>query len=206
MNPQSLATSAKRSGFTLMELITVITIIAILATMAMPAHHMAMKRMRKLQATNMASNLRTAVTEYQSEYKRFPALSDGSGVEEINGDLKVETTGDSGLMALLMAVKDNEFAEKYNRRMISFFAAKPAKAKGMAGLWVSSEGNYELYDPWKNHYYVIYDADLSNSITAPSEKDGTDTELITDLMVFTHGPNGELGAGDERKNDDIYVY
>lgn len=194
------------AAFTLLELLVVLTIIGILASLVMPAGHQVTMAMRKTQATKTATELRTALMNYYSEYKRFPALQGGSGVEELDGDIKVETSGESGIVAALLAVPDDPVAQKLNRRGISFLSAAPAKQKGQGGVWKEGD-KYELYDPWGNYFFILFDSNYDNAIRAPSRVDGSFGEkVIADVAVWSYGPNKENGKGSGKKNDDIYAY
>lgn len=205
--PTFAAANHPAAGFTLLELLVVLTIIGILATLVMPAGHQVTMAMRKTQATKTATELRTSMMNYYSEYKRFPQLESGAGVEDHFGDTKVETSGKSGLVAALLAVPDDPVAEKYNRRGISFLSSSPAKQKGQAGVWKEGDG-YELCDPWGNYFYILFDSNMDNAIKAPSKIDGSFSEsVIADVAVWSYGPDKEEGKGsNSKKNDDIYAY
>lgn len=195
------------AAFTLLELLVVLTIIGILASLVMPAGNQVTLAMRKMQATKMATELRTAIMNYYSEYKRFPPLTTGAGVEEHFGDTKVTTTGESGLIAALLSVPEDQTAQKLNPRGISFMSSTTAKQKGQAGVWKEGDG-YELYDPWGNYYFILFDSNMDNAIKAPSKVDGTfGDSVIAEVAVWSYGPDKEEGKGSKsKKNDDIYAY
>jgi len=205
-HPVSTPPGGTRSAFSLMELLVVLTIIGILATIMMPAGQQVIKAMRKTQATKTATELRTAIMNYYSEYKRFPDFQDG--VQDHFGDTLVETSGESGVVDALLAVPDSQLAEEFNRRGISFLSAKPAKEKGQSGVWKTDDGSYELYDPWGSYFQVLYDSNMDNAIKAPSKDDGAfDDFVITDVAVWSYGPDGEAAEpGSDKRNDDIYAY
>lgn len=62
-------------AFTLIELLVVIAIIAILAAMLLPVLAIAKKHAQMTQVHLETSNIANAITQYQSDYSRFPVSS-----------------------------------------------------------------------------------------------------------------------------------
>lgn len=217
IHPASGIFSSTLDAFTLLELLVVITIIGVLAGLSIPTGDMVMKTMRKMEASKTATELRTAMMNYFSEYKRFPTLEESGGVQKMSdghsdGDTEVETSGDSGLISALMAEPDNQVAEKLNRRGVQFFSAakakqKPESQKGPGGLWKEGD-QYELFDPWGNYYHIMFDSNGNGVIKPPSKTDGSSgEELMAEVAVWSYGPDHEAGkGGNSKKNDDVYTY
>ena len=189
-----------QSGFSLVELMVVITIIGILTSIAIPIGNEVMKRQRRLHATKIAVELRTALTNYYTEYRRFPALDPGS-----SRDTEVTTDGSKGLITALMAVPGAEPTLRLNRRGIQFFSTRPARSHRSPGV-VKDGSGYKLNDPWGNPYIIVYDYDNDGQIEAPS-LNGEGKELIPGTVaIWSHGPNQVLGKGTDSKTDDIYAF
>lgn len=195
-----IVTPSHRSAFTLIELLVVITIIGILTGIMLPVGHQVMKSMRKTQATKTATELRTALMNYYTEYKRFPALQTSTST-----DTEVKTDESTGLITALMAVPDSQHTKQFNRRGILFFSTKTAKSKDGPGVW-GSGSNYKLNDPWGMPYIVAYDSNYDNQIEVPSKVGGGKEPLFASVAVWSWGPNAEEGKGKEKKNDDIYAF
>jgi prepilin-type N-terminal cleavage/methylation domain-containing protein len=70
-----LTRSSASSAFTLVELLVVMGIIAVLAGLAFPAIGGAIKAAKRTQASTMISNLKVAVTAYNTEYGTWPVPS-----------------------------------------------------------------------------------------------------------------------------------
>ncbi len=67
---------AKRSGFTLVEVLTVIAIIALLAALILGLASSAQKKAARSKAEAEISQLENAVTDYQRKYGRVPRTRD----------------------------------------------------------------------------------------------------------------------------------
>jgi len=208
-------------GFSLMELMVVITIIAILSSIIIPAGHAVQKNMKKVQAQKTCTELRTGLMSYFSEYKRFPAFPGAAGA-----DVTVATDATSPIMPTLLGVDVT-----YNRRSIQFFSTRPAKAKGMPGLYRASGGELELLDPFmsgqggnSNPYYVMIDSNYDNTLLVPTRDSGgsgggsgadggggggggggTTEEIYTNVAVWSYGADGEQGSTG-KSSDDVTAY
>ena len=70
--------SADSQAFTLIELTVVILTIAILMGLVFTAGQGVLNRSRKVQATNDATQIVTAVNAYYTEYGKYPLLDQGA--------------------------------------------------------------------------------------------------------------------------------
>ena len=167
----------------------VITIIGILAAMAFPGAKGVLDKARKAATENMALQVRTAISAYYTEYRRYPVPKGSSGETTIRSD---ET-----LMDILLGADGN----KYNPRGISFYSGKKAKgSKG--GLVMNSGGGGQLVDPWGELFYVIMDTDYNNRVEAPFSKKGDqggNNTVPDNVIVWSTGPDGPE-ADDDKDN------
>lgn len=194
-----------RSGFSLMELMVVITIIAILSSIIIPAGNQVQKNMKRVQAQKTCTELRTALMSYFTEYKRFPALQGNTGA-----DITVPTDASNPLMGTLLGVDPT-----FNRRGVQFFSTRPAKQRGMPGLFRSGDGTQlELLDPFmaapdgnSNPYFVMIDTNYDNTLQVPSRgtEDSPTEQIFTNVAVWSYGPDGQQGSQSGR-SDDVTAY
>lgn len=84
-----------QKGFTLIELMIVVAIIAILSAFALPAYQDYTIRTRVAEGLNLASSAKVAVTEYYTNFKKWPTSNSDAGLADAskitgNGVDKVE--------------------------------------------------------------------------------------------------------------------
>ena len=154
---------------------------ALVLTSCLPAQ----KRMLETMAMRDAMELRSALMNFQAEYRRFPTLSDS----QADGDWVGETTPD--LITGLIGEGDKD----WNPRKITFYAARMAE-KNRSGLTETSSGEYQLIDPWGNPYQVAIDTNYDQKLSIP--QDGADSlELRYEVAVWSCGVDGVSGTDDD---------
>ena len=145
-------------GFTLIELLVVMTIIAVLAGGIFSAAQFAIRNSQKVRAQHSAVGLAQGITNFTSDYGRFPFPS-GTKAEKFdsNAAFMINLTG-----------KDAEF----NKRSRNFVDGMPL-AKGappVGGLYY--QGNSaELFDSWGNYFEIRMDHDGDGQVDNPEGGD-----------------------------------
>ncbi|NOX99778.1 MAG: prepilin-type N-terminal cleavage/methylation domain-containing protein [Verrucomicrobia bacterium] len=176
---------SSRSGFTLMELLVVITIILILAGISFPAAQGVLAKAQKSSAENMALQVRSSISAYYTEYRRYPIpRGTASGAD-------VTIVTDENLMDILLGA-DTANGQQYNPRGISFFAGKKAKGANN-GLVMNASGGGRLLDPWGQLFQVTIDTDFNNRVNAES-RTGSMEIVPQNVVVWSTGKSGAGGA------------
>ncbi|MCF6311565.1 MAG: type II secretion system GspH family protein [Verrucomicrobiales bacterium] len=176
-------------AFTLIELLVVITIIGILAAMAFPGASAVLGKARRAGAKNQALQVRSAISAYYTEYRRYPIQGGSAG-----GDQQVQTN--NVLMDVLLGAQGNPL----NPRGIAFFAGKQARGGGAnakGGLVMSGNGGGLLVDPWGMQFNVILDTNFDNRVLAPFSKSGNagGNNIVPDsVIVWSLGPDAGVGG------------
>lgn len=83
------------ASFTLVEILVVVSIIGLLAGLSIPAVGGAMHAARKAKVTAMAHQIRTALTQFNTEYGYFPTNGMSQGMGTTAKDLALALTGNS---------------------------------------------------------------------------------------------------------------
>jgi prepilin-type N-terminal cleavage/methylation domain-containing protein len=131
-----------QTGFTLVELLVVISIIGILAGLMSVAIPRAMEGGKKAKAKGELNAVVAAVKAYKQEYGRWP------GSATATSDTTFQDANSKYLLSALSGT-NNTLVEN------------PKSVRFLEGA--STDGT--MKDPWGTQYFVILDADESNSMT-----------------------------------------
>lgn len=143
----------RRSGFTLIELLVVITIIGLLAGLSFPAIQGALNAAKKAEASAMVSQLKIALTSYQTEYGVWPSALQGTSDQEIDG-------GD--IYDILIG---NDNSNNDNPRRIVFMEFNSKSLRDASGNRVEDPSDATTFvDPWEEEYKIKVDSDYSNRV------------------------------------------
>lgn len=153
-------------GFTLMELMVVITIIGVLASIAIPAAKGILDRAHQAVARNSATQLKNAITAYYTEYRRYPTRD--TGPEYAANPILSDHT----LMDILLSSKAEQRPGGLNPRRHIAFSDRKARPIGngqyRSGVHYDEQGGGTLWDPWGQHYRVVFDLDYDGKVPAPA--------------------------------------
>jgi len=174
----------RRDGFTLLELLVVIAIIGILAGLMFPATTGALRKAERTHAENTAYNLKTAISAYFTEYRKYPAEPDTEESSEMRTD--------NELMDILLGADSEAEDGGLNPRRIAFYTGKQAKPLGdgnyRKGITLEEDGGGELWDPWGEYYYVRMDLDYNNRVEKPQWDDSVDASVLPEsILIWSSG-------------------
>ena len=132
--------AVKLAGFTLVELLVVIAIIGILVGLLLPAVQAAREAARRIQCSNNLKQLGLALSNYESAFKRLPALRSGTAgfASRLTGNHERR----SGYVALLPMLEQMSLYQQIEGPFLSSLGALPA-----GGPFPGETANGE-YTPW----------------------------------------------------------
>jgi prepilin-type N-terminal cleavage/methylation domain-containing protein len=164
-------------SFTLVEILVVVSIIGLLAGLSIPAVGGAMGAARKAKVSAMAHQIRTALTQFNTEYGYFPTngLNNGSGA--LSTDLSLVLIGDAG-----------SAATNANPRRIAFLEV-PADFTFNAAGNVSNRGIVTprgFYKSGQSNFSVAVDHNYDGVISVTN--DGRATNLNATTAVWFVDP------------------
>lgn len=166
----------RRSGFTLVELLTVIAIIGILAAILIPVIGTAQRSALRAKSKAQFNNYATAITEYRNEYGFFP-LGLSEEPSQIN---KGEVTADNFRLALTGRDAEGKVDNSRNRRARPFYSFSSAE--------FNADG--EIVDAFENpNIFIVVDDNNSGMIKNPLG--GTPANIQTKVGIYTNPSNSE---------------
>jgi prepilin-type N-terminal cleavage/methylation domain-containing protein len=131
-----------QAGFTLVELLVVISIVGLLAGLMSVAIPKAMEGGKKAKAKGELNAIVAAVKAYKQEYGRWP------GSVTATSDTTFQDADSKSLLSALSGASNTS-------------VENPKSVRFLEGA--STDGT--MKDPWGMQYFVILDADESNSMT-----------------------------------------
>ncbi len=194
---------SSKPAFTLIELLVVIAIIGLLGGLIAGGATALLRRQAKLNGENTAYGLRTAISAYFTDYRKYPVESDAEETDEIRSDEE--------LMDVLLAADSQAEKGGLNPRKVVFFNGKAARRGGrqpddesdyQKGVRLERDGSGILVDPYNNFYRIAMDLDYNNRVEIPLWDESFDTDVIADpILVWSKGrDNEEAGKGFTKDN------
>ena len=164
-------------SFTLVEILVVIAIIGLLAGIAVPTVGGALASARKAKVAAMAQQIRTAMSQFNTEYGFFPTngFNNGAG-----------STGPT--LALILAGDSSAQATNANPRRIVFLEVPPEFTFDAAGN-LSNRGIVTpkgFYKAGQSNLFVAVDHNYDGMITVTN--DGRSTNIRASVAVWFLDP------------------
>jgi len=157
----------------------------------------ALARAEKTNAQNTAYNLKTSISAYYTEYRKYPVGQDRKEGEELRSNHEIMDV----LLGSDTAAKEGGL----NTRKIVFFTGRAARpmenGEYRKGVKLDSKGGGgELWDPWGNHYFIRLDLDYNDKIDKPKWDKEIDAEdLPKSILIWSAGKDGIPGTKDDIK-------
>lgn len=177
---------------------TGLTVVILCCGIPIAAIPLALPHMRITRVERISIELQSGLVNYHAEFGHFP-----TGWRQTDGmDFITDTGPGNELLPLLM---------EGNPRGILFYWDYRTHQRGDLGLWYSFEAgpdDAELYDAWGNPFQVVLDTNGDGMIEVPNPgaKPGETIILNQKNAVWSYGPNGVPGKGEDSWDDDIYSY
>ena len=167
-----------QAGFTLVELLVVISIIGLLAGLMSVAIPKAMEGGKKAKAKGELNAIVAAVKAYKQEYGRWP------GSATATSDTTFQNAESKSLLSALSGASTT-------------LVENPKSVRLLEGA--STDGT--MLDPWGTQYFVILDADESNSMTYQGK------QISISVLAVSFGKDKKQdatpGSGDDVFSTDL---
>lgn len=192
----------KNKGFTLIELLVVITILATLAAVSGMAILGKMESARASTAKKTCTDIISGVENFMADNNNaYPFIPPGvkgmkSKVEDLGREnlLLITSEGRDGNLIAVLANRADSDTERFvpNKMDTVYIKTDMADNPGDPGLYKNDKGQYDLFDPWGNPYYVVFcTTDRGGCYDPYTGKCHNGKQC----MAFSLGPDGE-GAPD----------
>ncbi|MBI1871650.1 MAG: type II secretion system protein GspG [Chlamydiae bacterium] len=172
------------TGFTIIEMLVVISVIAILASILLPALSSAQKKAKITKTQTMIDTITVALKQYRTDFGDFPPTT----IPGVTGPVSAE--------CLYYYTAATFVAGSSNSNIISTgpYMEYRAKDLGTTGDTANVDGSnsavealYRVIDPWGNNLQYIQPG----------------THNTSSFDIYSYGPDGQTGIGEDKTKDDI---
>lgn len=179
--------NTKKSSATLLHALIVILTVVFAAVIYVQFFTSMSIRTKWVQVkdSNTANQVGFAVSEFFTEYQRFPGMSEAG-----ESDQDFET--DDQFLTSLLGTEPAVLAD-VNPRGIAFFSGQMAKhdpgsGRFRSGIRMSPNGRGELFDNFGNYYRVRVDANRDGAINSPIDNNPVSERVL----VWSAGRDGNF--------------
>ncbi|MFN3193165.1 MAG: DUF1559 domain-containing protein [Aureliella sp.] len=206
------ALSRRQRGFTLVELLVVIAIIGILVGLLLPAVQAAREAARRMQCSNNLKQIGLAMHNYESAYKRFPALGHLGGnlsdsAPGIGQDVWARYAYTIGILPFI------EQGPLFNRMMARARPSGVGLPRPWAGRvdWAYDDADAKVWGLDQQNWAVDISAFICPSDPPPSNRNESPSLLnykvcVGDQYFQNHFPPNAWGSRDNRGMFQINRY
>ncbi len=180
----------------LMFLIGGIVVIGMIVGVVFSGSSQLLIKQEKIRAENTAYGLKTSISAYFTDYRKYPVDSKAKENDEL--------LSNHTIMDVLLGADSEAARDGMNPRKIVFFNGKAAKSAGNGkyrnGVLLDPGGGGELFDPWGNYYHIRLDLDYNNRIDKPKwDKSASPAVLPEAILIWSAGKDGIEGTADDIK-------
>ncbi len=188
-------------GYTLVEILVVMAIIGTLAGISVPLVNGFLNRGRVSSAATVASSIHTGFTDYYNDYSRYPGSSDpdsrngGAGRDE--DGIPFDSTEGNEIAAIAIGLDQLQ-----NPKQKNYLTTLPSTdTRARPGLYYNNQPNtpdFTIFSPWGQPFFIQFDQNYDGEIRPSVSKN---QKIVKDIpiIVWTHGPDKNLGTQDDVK-------
>ena len=187
-NPPLVSKSNRRSGFTIVELVTVIAIISILLGLIVSAVFGIQNKAKRAKSAALFGKVITSLATYRKDNGAYPNI----GISSESGDMIIDLNNAeqwerfSEIMALSLPdgsvienPQSNAELKKSNPKLKRYFDLQLSELE-------KKKGAERLVDAFGNpHIFIVVDADLDGRIKRGNLPDSAKKDLRQRIVVYT---------------------
>lgn len=199
---KSYSVTHPNKGYTLVELLVVMAIIGTLASISIPLVGGFLKRGRASAAQTVISTIKTGFTDYYNDYSRYPGSSNpesrngGAGLDE--DGISFDSMEGNEITAIATGIDPIQ-----NPKLKNYLTNVPATdTRSKPGIYFNNNEDapeFTICSPWGKPYYIQFDQNYDGELI-PTISRNHKALIDIPIVVWTHGPDGNLGTEDDVKS------